>query len=127
MQRITQRSKKLIVVASLSISPIVLLTGYSWYWTRCAEAAVAQAAAAIASGLTLPGLEVEPLDLAGITAALRTGYEVVGLDNIGLGFRAYEVKIRVRNGDQYNFDAHHESDGWKVACCNRFRSAALRR
>ena len=114
------RRRKVVIVALAVVSPLLVLAGYTEYWMKGAEGAVTAAADAIAHGRSVPGLDVEP----SVAAALRGGYEVVGFDNIGLGFRAYEVKVRVRDGDQYNFDAIHHDGGWRLSCCTRFPSVA---
>lgn len=121
----TRPTKAVIVVAGVVLAAFAALAGYTSYWEKGAENAVAGAAHAIAEGRTLPGLDVEPEVAATVAAALRGGYDVVGFDNIGFGFRAYEVKVRVRGGDQYNFDAIHGENGWGVSCCHHFRAADL--
>src|SRR5262245_29231595 len=117
------RRRKVVVVAVAVVFPFLLFAGYTRYWVKGAEAAVTAAAGAIADGRSVPGLDVDPRKAAQVAAALRGGYRVVGLDNIGLGFRAYEVKVRVRDGDQYNFDAIHQDGSWRLSCCTRFPAA----
>lgn len=119
-------SRRVIVTGSLLLLSIALLRGYTWYWQRGAEAAVSVAAAALREGRPIADLQVDADKAVQVATALRGGYDVVSSDNIGLGFRAYEVKVRSGDGDHYNFDAYHELDGWRLVCCNHFRGGRSR-
>ena len=99
---------------------------YQLYWLRGAEAAVSEAADALARGESVSALEVSSLvDRPALSRALRSGYELAGFDVIGFGFRAYEIKLRVTNGDQYNFDAIHDEGAWHLDCCVRHAASDL--
>ena len=113
--------------ATLALA-VVLLAGYAYqnYWLRGAENAVVAAAEALARGNAVPRLQFHDIaDRAAISQALASGYRVAGFDNIGLGFRAYEVKLRVASGDQYNFDAYHLEGAWHVSCCTHWTPSEL--
>ena len=91
---------------------------YQEWWVRGAEREVRAAADALAGGVVVPGLELESYsDAAALASAFGSGFRVVGFDNIGLGFRAYEVTARVANGDLYNFDAIYLDGAWHLSCC----------
>jgi len=38
---------------------------------------------------------------------------------------AYEVKLRVANGDQYDFDAIHDGERWQLACCGHRKGSEI--
>jgi hypothetical protein len=100
---------------------------YREYWLRGAQRAVVSAAQALARGEEVPRLKLHEFahapDLAG---AFGSGFRVSGFDNIGLGFRAYEVKLRVANGDQYDFDAYYLDGAWQLSCCTKWSQSELR-
>jgi hypothetical protein len=100
---------------------------YQEYWLRGAERAVVAAAQGLARGEEVQRLKlaefVQGPDLA---HAFGSGFQVSGFDNIGVGFRAYEVKLRVANGDQYNFDAYYLDGAWQLSCCTKWSEPELR-
>jgi hypothetical protein len=88
------------------------------YWIRGARRAVTLAVSEIAAGGDPPNVHfAEFVDRQAMSSAFAGGFEILAFDNIPFGFRDYEVKIRVANGDFYNFDAFHRQGAWQLDCC----------
>lgn len=109
---------------------LVVLCGggsaYEEYWLRGAKQEVVRAAEALARGEAAPRLRLhEFVNAPDLTRAFGSGFSVSGVDNIGLGFRAYEIKLRVANGDQYNFDAYYLDGAWQLSCCTKWSPREL--
>ena len=113
-----RRGKIAAVAIGALLLPPVGLRLYASYWEREAGAAVIAAAKALAAGTRLSGLRVDGADRSRVSGSLRSGYSIERFDNIGLGFRAYEVFVRAGNGDRLIFDAVHENGSWAVDCCS---------
>jgi hypothetical protein len=127
MRRIT---KWLITIPSaIILIPVVLLivaATYQAYQVHQAEGAVATAATGLAHGNLVSGLTLQSsVDRSDLSRAFASGYTIAGFDNIGLSFNAYEIKVRVANGDQYNFDAYESGGEWHLSCCTRWSAAEL--
>jgi len=109
--------RAILVVSLLPGLLLIVGGGYQAYWVHGAKRAVTTAADALVKGETVPDLALNG-DSA-IAQELARGYRVTGYDNIGFGFRAYEVMVRVASGDQYNFVAIHDNGRWQLSCCGR--------
>ena len=84
------------------------------------------AATALSRGDLLPQLRLrQSVPRSGLSQAFATGREVVGYDSIGLAVNAYEIQLRVANGDLYVFDAFKLHGEWTLDCCNHATAEEL--
>jgi hypothetical protein len=108
-------------IAAVVLGSVALLAFavklYASHWQREAGVAVIAGVEALAAGRTLPGLRIVDVARSRVSASFTSGYSITRYDNIGLGFRAYEVFVRGGDGQQYIFDAIHESGSWTLDCC----------
>ena len=117
----------LSVVVLLALSLPVGLYAWDAYHIAQAKRAVAAGARALAQGDPVPQLRLRlSLSRADLAQAFAAGYEVVGHDTIGLALNAYEIKVRVANGDQYNFDAVKVDGEWRLNCCGHWTAQELK-
>ena len=105
------------VAMALVLVPVLLFdagVAYNAYWRHGAKRAVMSAADALAKDRDVPDLALQ-VD-GSISRGLAAGYQVTGVDNIGLGFRSWEVMVRAAGGDQYHFDAYYRDGRWQLEC-----------
>ena len=125
-----QTIKWAVVVISIGLLLVVSLPVglYAWdaYHIAQAKRAVAAGARALAHGDPVPWLRLRlSVSRADLGHAFAAGYEVIGHDTIGLALNAYEVKVRVANGDQYNFEAVKVDGEWTLHCCGHSTAEEL--
>lgn len=111
-----------IVVAAVLLvvaSPMIFWRIWDGYHAPQARHAVAAAVEALVRGDVVPQLHLrQEVSQADLSQAFSAGYKVVKDDPIGLTLNGYEVLVRVRSGDQYNFDVYKAHGEWQLDCCS---------
>ena len=117
-----------LVIVTVAVSPAIFWRVWDGYPGPQAKRAVAVAAARLAKGELVSSLRLRPsVAQADLSAAFASGFEVTGFDPIGLSLNGYEVMVRVKNGDQYNFDVYKSEGEWQLDCCSHWRVEELKK
>jgi hypothetical protein len=125
--KVTVVRKLLVLVVGIVAASMVCAKTYQHYWLNAAEQEVMRAANSISKGSPIDSVVISQGDTKqDLFAAFGAGYKVVGWENDGFGLREFQIKVRVANGDQYNFDIQYVNDGWRVSCCDRYRAIELK-
>ena len=105
------------IIAALSIVT-VLLQFYADYRASEAERAVIGALNHIAAGEVPNSVDTSRIyELGELIYSLQQGFEQVQLDNIGVGFNAYELIFVSVDGARISTDALYINGTWQIGCC----------